>query len=107
MEYGGGYYDGDDPRLRRDADYYRRNNELPPGAEGAPREELRAAEAVPGSYGQDPAVRADEGAERSDVSGPNAEYRQEGERVSPTDVTGPNAEYRNSEAHPEHGGGRR
>jgi hypothetical protein len=85
VDYGDGGYVGDDPRARRHAEEYRRNA-LTPGVEPVPAEEGRALAAEPGAYGEGPGERANEAAERSDISGPNAEYR---------------------EGHPEHGGGRR
>ena len=78
----GGDYIGDDPRVLEDGDYYRRN-ELTPGVEPVEREDRRVMQETPGGYDEDAVGRADKAAERSDISGPNAEYRnheREGER---------------------------
>jgi Domain of unknown function (DUF4124) len=65
----------DDPRLRRRADVDAVDDALEPGA-GPVSDEARRDEAVmhDGS-GESPVERADAAAERSDITGPDAEYR--------------------------------
>lgn len=72
-EYGGDNVD--DPRLRRRADVDAVNDALEPGV-GPVSDEARRDEAVMhDGYGEGPVEREDAAAERSDISGPDAEYR--------------------------------
>jgi hypothetical protein len=75
-----GEYLYDDPRLRREAVRDHRDETIP--GESAAHDRERAAEGSLGVEGGDAGRRADEAAERSDITGPNAEYRNT-ERAQP------------------------